>query len=193
MGLDIQIHVDNSEEVFTPDYYDLDDINFHKHSLSRTFCKFMSRRDVIAGEPELDQIGKITGLNIQPLYDMNNYGSDEYLQSMLDYAKTEQEKIEILKKFKTTCDKLKGNIDLMIPLITQLIEKLSKINNLPKLLRKIDPDRDTLNNDSYFANFNINEGDGYINNNFGHDLRNFQSFLLYAKSKGSRTVYFAYG
>jgi hypothetical protein len=75
--------------VFTPDYYDLDDINFHKHSLSRTFCNFMSRRDLIAGEPELDQIGKITGLNIQPLYDMNNYTNDVDLENDLNYAKTE--------------------------------------------------------------------------------------------------------
>jgi hypothetical protein len=46
---------------------------------------------------------------------------------------------------------------------------------------------------SYFADFTQDVGEGYIGNNLGQDLRNFQRFLHYAKSQGSTTVYFSYG
>lgn len=45
----------------------------------------------------------------------------------------------------------------------------------------------------YFSNFTLDTGDGYIGNNLGQDLRNFRNFLLYAKSKGSQTVWVEYG
>jgi len=39
----------------------------------------------------------------------------------------------------------------------------------------------------------IDKGDGYLNNNFGQDLRNFKRFVEFAKKRGATTVYFRYG
>jgi hypothetical protein len=40
----------------------------HLISLSRTFCNFICKRNAVSGEPELDQIGKLTGIGIAPFY-----------------------------------------------------------------------------------------------------------------------------
>jgi hypothetical protein len=60
MGLDINIGVNNDEIVYSEDYFDEENGNYEKHSLSREFCNFMSRQHVVEHEAELDQIGKIT-------------------------------------------------------------------------------------------------------------------------------------
>ena len=75
--------------------------------------------------------------------------------------------------------------------ISSLIEKLSKIEDLNKLL--LPTNRDTLDSDDYFSNFNIDKEDSYIRNNFGQDLRNFKRFLEFAKENGAKTVWFMFG
>jgi hypothetical protein len=70
MGMDILIIANNNEELMSLDYYDEKNDLSNKHSLSRTFCNFMSRPNVISGEPELDQIGKVTHVDISCIYDM---------------------------------------------------------------------------------------------------------------------------
>ncbi|MES2274647.1 MAG: hypothetical protein V4592_01410 [Bacteroidota bacterium] len=193
MGLDIHITVDNQEEVYDAVYFDEQADNFHQHQLSRTFCNLMCRRDVVNGEPELDQIGKITGIDVSPIYDMNDYGDEDSITWLLDSADTAAERAERLKTIQANRDKLKGNIDKITLLIADLLNKLSGIHHLSEQLILDAEDHDALNNAVYFANFNANPGDGYINNNFGQDLRNFKKFLLYAKNKGTQTVYFNYG
>ncbi len=193
MGLDILVCFDNNDEIYSNDYHNEKFDHFNKHSLSRTFCNLMCRKDVVSGEPELDQISKITLVDISPIYKMETYGSDngEELEFFLEMAETEEQRESIIKQSQASKDKLKGNIDTVLATVTNLIDKLSKINNLPKMLT--DNGYDTLENEIYFADFNKDKGQGYISNNFGQDLRNFKRFLEYAKAKGSTTTYFNYG
>ena len=189
MGLDINLATNNSDILFDGDYHER---YFYRHSLSRTFCHLMCRRDVITtGQPELDQVGKLTGVDISHFYAMNDFPDEEGLEFFISMAGSEEEKQSILTNAANSKAKLQGNIGTITDTINQLIEKLTPINNLPTLLAS--PDFDTLNNQEYFAAFTTNKGDGYIGNNFGQDLRNFKSFLNYARSKGATTVYFRYG
>ena len=191
MGLDIHIGVDNYEELHSDDYYDEKNDYFNKHSLSRTFCNFMCRQNVISHEPELEQIGKITGVDISPIYEMESYPEEEGLEFHLDTADSEEEKQSILRKAEEDKAKLQGNIDKVLQTITELIEKLSSVDNLPGLL--LPTDFDSLGNEEYFSSFNVDKGEGYIGNNFGQDLRNFKRFLEFAKERGTKTVWFNYG
>lgn len=190
MGLDIHIAVDNDKDLITPDYF-TDETLYNSHQLSRTFCNFMCRKYVCSGLPELEQIGELTGLDISPLYDMENYLTDYDVEEQLAMYTSEWEKKNFMKTIEDDRKKLKGNIETVLTLLTQLLDKLSKIKNLQD---KLDPgDDDTLNNDFYFSDFNSDPGDGYIGNNFGQDLRNFKRFTEYAKSKGTSTLFFRYG
>lgn len=193
MGLDITICIDNSKAVYSGDYHNPEFDYFNKHSLSRTFCNLMCRPNVISGDTELEQIGKITSVDISPIQAMETYGSDsgEELEFFLEIADSEDEKQKILDQAKQNKENLKGNLDKVLKTINALIDKLSTIEHLPGLLD--DHGHDTLDNKKYFADFNVDKGDGYIGNNFGQDLRNFRRFLEYAKSKGATTTYFNYG
>lgn len=193
MGLDILIRTDKNEEIFNGDYHDPKHDYFNKHSLSRIFCNLMCRQNVINGVPELDQIGKITSVDISPIYQMETYGSEsgEELEFFLETAESEEERQLILDQAKQNKDNLKGNIDKVLSTINELIDNLTTIDNLPKLLN--DYGHDTLNYKTYFTDFNIDKGEGYIGNNFGQDLRNFKRLLEFAKNKGATTVYFNYG
>jgi hypothetical protein len=193
MGLDVLLCAENQETLFPGDYtaHAMSDL---RHSLSRSFCNLMFRQHAIeSGEPELDQIGTITSIDIQPIYDMESYkrDDDEEIEFHLQMAKTKAEKQRVLDEAKRNRDNLKGNVDTVLKAINALIEKLSAIDNLNKLLHT--NDHEMPGHDEYFTDFNIDKGDGYIDNNFGQDLRNFKRFLEYAKNKGATTVYFQYG
>lgn len=191
MGLDIFICFDNNDEIFSKDYY-LESLEHSRlHSLSRTFCNFMCRKDVISGEPEFDQIARITSIDISAIYDMENYGHGEELDYFLETTETDEQREQIIKLDKASKEKLKGNIDKVLETIEKLIERLSNIKDLELLLT--DNGYDTLENEIYFADFNRDKGEGYIDNNFGQDLRNLNRLLKYAKAKGSTMVYFNYG
>jgi hypothetical protein len=193
MGLDIHLAAENQEKLFPKDYH-INAMNDLKHSLSRSFCNLMFRQHAIeSGEPELDQIGRIALVDIQPIYDMESYkqDEDEEMEFHLSMAKTKAEKQRVLDEAKQKRDKLKGNLDTVLKIINALIEKLSQIDNLNKKL--IASDHEMHDHDEYFTDFNKDKGDGYMHNNFGQDLRNFKNFLEYAKDKGATTVYFQYG
>ncbi|EDP97750.1 hypothetical protein U8527_05350 [Kordia algicida OT-1] len=183
MGLDILLQT----EIETA--FSLED--FDKFSLSREFCNLMCRKDVVEHESELDQIGKITNVDISCFYLMETYPDEDYIEDCLEFAETEAEKEQILAEAKIAKKAIEGNIDLVLQTLHQLLEKLAKIDNLPNLL--LPTEFDTLNSKYYFSDFTINKGKGYIDNNFGHDLRNFQRFVANAKSKGNQTVWFTYG
>lgn len=191
MGLDIQIEANNQEELVANDYYNVKNDHFNKHNLSRTFCNFMCRQNVVSHEPELNQIAKITKVDISPIYEMESYPDEENIEFHLNTADSEAEKQSILKKAEEDKTKLQGNIDKVLLTITELIDKLSSVDHLPSLL--LPTDFDSLGNQEYFSSFNIDKGEGYIGNNFGQDLRNFRRFLEYAKERGTTTVWFHYG
>jgi len=189
MGLDIAVITDNFDEIFHDQGND-NNKYFEKHSLSRTFCDFMCRRVIAEHTPELDQIGNITGVDIIPFYDMEAYPDEEGLEFFLETAESEEERMQILAEAEADKEKVSNNIDLILQILSVLIERLGAIDNLPELL--LETDIDTLNNATYFADFNTDKGEGYTGNNFGQDLRNFKRFLEYAKSTGSTTVWFTY-
>jgi len=134
MGLDILVCFDNNDEIYSSDYHDEKFDHFHKHSLSRTFCNFMCRKDAVSGEPELDQIGRITSVDISPIYEMENYGHGEELEFFLETAETEEQRQNIINLDKASKEKLKGNIEKVIVTVTKLIDNFSHIDNLPNLL-----------------------------------------------------------
>ncbi|MBW4888258.1 hypothetical protein KXQ82_00960 [Mucilaginibacter sp. HMF5004] len=187
MGLDIHLGT-NNPDLWLEDGHDY----FFENSLSRTFCNLMCRRDVVFDEePELDQIGTITGIDISILYEMNNYPNVDAMDYFLSSANNEQERQDILKKAAADKAKLDKNIDEVSAFIDILIEKVSKIDNLPSLFAPTA--FETINREVYFSDFEKDTGDDYIGNNFGQDLRNFKAFLIFAKSKGATGVHFNYG
>jgi hypothetical protein len=185
MGLDICLWTPNQEE------FDHDEDNFYRHSLSRTFCNLMCRPGVAEEEPEFDQIERMTGVSVAPIYAMENYYVAEDLEEELEFADSEEEEQKMRAKAGAANAKLEGNLDGVFDTVTQLLTQLAPITDLPA--RLLLTTYDTLGRETYFADFNRDTGDGYINNNFGQDLRNFKSFLEYARSKGTRTVFFRYG
>jgi len=190
--MDISIGVINND-LFYRNYLASGLDETRTHSLSRTFCNFMCRRSAIEGEPELNQIGRITGVDIAPIYAMETYGSDnnEDLEFFLEVAESEEERQKILNEARQNKEALTGNINIVIMTVNALIAQLSNISNLDTMLNH--NGWDTLDYKDYFTDFSLDKGDGYIDNNFGQDLRNFSRFLHYAKSQGETTVYFIYG
>ncbi len=189
MGLDISLITDPDDLLDDSEDFDL---YFYKHSLSRAFCRLLYRRYVIkSGEHEIDQIGRITGVDILPLYEMNNFPDEGQMEFLLRPANSEEERKALLTRAEVDRTKLEGNMDKIYDLINALIDKLSTINDLPLRITPLDISK--LGHDVYFSDFDLDKGDGYIGNNFGQDLRNFRNYLTHAKSKGKTTVYFRYG
>ncbi len=182
MGLDIFIHTDSDDTLRAHEYFDDKDYFRNSHWVSRSFCIFMCRQNVIDGEPELDQVGKITGVDIEPLYEMERYISQDDAELIAELSGQTVDKVSQNEM---------TNVSKVITTVSMLIEKLSVIDNLPDLLN--DNGYDTLGYKEYFGNFNAANNGSYVNNNFGQDLRNMNRFLEYAKSKGAGSVYFSYG
>jgi hypothetical protein len=82
------------------------------------------------------------------------------------------------------------DLETILNTVNSLIAKLQSVENLTEQLD--DNGEDTLGNDFYFSDFNVDKGEGYIGNNFGQDLRNFKRYLEYAKTKGTKEVMFEY-
>jgi len=192
MGLDIHINTNNLEELNSAYFYGAKPGDyFYQHRLSRTFCNLLWRYNVVSHEPELKQIGKITGVNITPILEMENYPDEDELSYMIESIESEEERQKLLKKAEDDKAYFQGNINMVLSTITQLIEKLNLIDNLPFLL--LPTENDTLRNEEYFSSFKTDTGVGYIGNNFGQDLRNFKRFLEFVKDKDTTTVWFSFG
>jgi len=173
-------------------YYDYKVGLSNKHHLSRNFCNLMCRQQIATVEPELDQIGAITGLDISLFYRMLLYKTDpDEIDHYLSFAETEEERQKILQQIEDDKAALRGNLPRVSNLVNALLLTLAPIEDLPSRLDH--GDRDTLNSPQYFADFTPNPGDGYIDNNFGQDLGNFKRFLEYARDQGLNTVYFSMG
>lgn len=190
MGLDILIFTNDHEDLLSGDYFDEMNNNINQHWLSRTFCNFMLRRESY-GESELDQIQRIASVDLTPLKDMEKNWEEEDITHQLSFAKTETDKVEILRQIHSDKDKINGNIDLVLKTLHTLINNLSKVDNIHQKLNY--GSEDTLGYDYYFTDFNTNKIGDYSNNNFGQDLRNFKRFLEFAMSKGRTSVWFHYG
>ena len=188
MGLDIHLQTDHP--VIQNAEWNED--RWRVHSLSRTFCNLMCRRNNGGTEePELDQIGRLTGVDISSLYEMDTYPEEEGLEFQLSTAEDEAEEQQILQEAEAAKARLAGNVDRVQATVEALLTRLSEVDDLPhRLTAADDAEADYA---PYFADFLSNPGDGYIDNNFGQDLRNFNSYLHYVKEAGGTTVFFTYG
>ncbi|MBW3129426.1 hypothetical protein [Hymenobacter profundi] len=184
MGLDVGLLTTNQEDLYQEDYD-----YFYDHSLSRAFCNFMLRQHTVEAheEPELEQIGRLTQVDISPLYAMETYPEETELGCRLAIAANEEERYAILHEMETRRQNLEGNLETVRVTVQALIHQLSLLPDLADLLSS------QWARHAYFRDFVHNTGDGYIDNNLGQDLRNFKCFLDYAKEHGSTTVYFSYG
>ncbi len=122
---------------------------------------------------------------------MDEYWCKESVAEQLFMFETDADKEKFLDKVQTQNLRIEGNLDRVSATIDSLIDKLSKLDDLAEHLDNYG--QDVLGQDFYFSDFNTDKGQGYIGNNFGQDLRNFKRFLEYARSKGTKTVYFNYG
>lgn len=191
MRLDIHICTNNHNELFGKDYHDKKYDHFNKHRLSRQFCNLIFQNDIVKPNSELEQISEITNVNISLLYDMKKYRDDEEILYLLKYEELYgKAKQTILKNHEIARKKVEGNLAKVLLMINNLIEKLSEIESLEKILTYTD--FDTIDAAYYFSDFKQDKGKGYIRNNFGQDLRNFRQFLIYAKERGTTTVWFYY-
>jgi hypothetical protein len=124
-------------------------------------------------------------------YALEKYWDDDSAEHQLSFAENEEERKETLQHIEADRDSLKGNIGLVLMTINSLIEELSVMNDLDKRLD--DYGYDTLCYQEYFTDFNINKSQSYTRNNFGQDLKNFKSYLEFAKDRGATMVWFTYG
>lgn len=188
MGLDIILRTDNYNNLCNSQEEAFEGLfDNGSHNLSRTFCDFMGRKDVVP-MPELNQIGKLLNIDISPIYDME--GFDEFLE-YLEFIDDEDQRQSIINSNKSARAKIEGNINRIKDIISQIIMGLSQLENLEDKLW--DNDYDTLCHKEYFSDFNRTRNTPYINNNFGQDLRNLERFLIFAIQKNAKTVWFEYG
>lgn len=183
MGLDISYKVDNDEKLFDFDYLTNEELQ-KKHNLSRTFAYFMSRKNVLTAneETELSQISKLINIDLSKINILDEIpGLDELEEIMefdAEYAETQKEEYELQIK------KIENNIDDISIILSELISKLNDNEDLSKLLQPTS--FDSLNNLSYFKKNKVDR------DNFYEDLNNFRHFLDYAKSNGTKTIWFQY-
>src|SRR5262249_19613477 len=153
MGMDIDLWVNNYKEVITPEFFKATTKEGkNPYKLSRSFFHFMNRWSVVPENPYLDQIGRITSVDIQLLYDMEKYWDEPHEKVQLTFAETEQQQEEIRERIQADRKKVEGNIDLVTKTINNLIDKLSQIDNLPQLLDK--GGEPSYEGDNYFSDFN---------------------------------------
>lgn len=182
MGLDI-IQGFDMEEI--DESFEVDELV--DCELSRTFCNFMSRKNVVEGEPDLDQIGRMFKVDISIFYGMESYTPEWEMEEMLyDEDNPERVKAEII----ASNAKVAGNIDSLISTLLQLMPKLEKAKDISTEIN--DNGFGTIH-DSYYKNLDTTEKGDYIENNLMQDLRSILRASRLAKSKGAKTTFFAYG
>lgn len=192
MGLDVILCSNLPDKVLC--HFDKElDSKENSHDLSRTFCNLMNRKELVVGEiSELDQLGALTYLEVEKLYEMELFAKEQ-LEGMLSYPEYHSlEEIEQTKlKAAQEQEQIANNLPVILELITDLLHVLPTMEPLEAQLTPTT--WDTLNRSTYFADFTKDVGKGYIGNNFGQDLRNFQRYLLYAQKHGATKVWFSYG
>jgi hypothetical protein len=132
MGLDIHIATDNYKDVYTIDYFKNEKDFRNKMSLSREFCNLMCRQHASTGTPEFQQVAKLAEVDITPIFDMEKYWDEESAEHQISFGETEEDKQRIASKIQADRDSLTGNIDKVHQTVTQLLVRLSKIDNLEK-------------------------------------------------------------
>ncbi|MDJ1468661.1 hypothetical protein [Xanthocytophaga flava] len=187
MGLDIFIHTKPFIDPTAPTQED--------HRLSRYFCNLMCLWDI---NSDLKQIEDISGIDLLPLYHMLQYvylEEDEIEFYLEEEAVSKSDRRGVLRDIRKGKKILENNIDKVLQTVTELIEKLNQVENLPWSLASTYSEYMATKENSYFSHFTIDteDIDKGKDNNFGQDLRNLKRFLEYAKKCGVTTVWFDFG
>ena len=189
MGLDITVTFDNWEELHKLEGFAILE---EETKLSRTFCNLMCRRSVVEDTtPELDQLGDLTSIDIEFLYNMEEYSEEWEIDEMLEFEEDEVERKRQKEEMLKRNSEVENNLKFVTDQLTKLIKRLEEIPNLVEKLEKTE--NDTLGIEHYFSDFTANPGDGYLNNNLGQDLRNLLKLATFGKQNASKTIYFNYG
>lgn len=187
MGLDIiqGFDLEEQDEDFELDEFEDPD----RLSVSRTFCNFMSRKDVVEGEADLDQIGRILKVDIGPLYLMEKYTPKWDFEEILEFEDDVDEE-EVIGELESENAKVIGNIDVVISTLSNLVMKLEKVEDLSN---EIDDNGFQTILEEYYQNLNTTEEIDFADNNLVQDVRNLLRASKLAKSKGAKTTFFTYG
>lgn len=161
----------------------------NQYELSRTFCNLMCRKNVVGGESELDQIGRICGVDMSPFYAMEDYMPSWLMDEFIEVEEKENPE-EFRRSMQIANRKILDNIDVIIDCLNQVIPKLAQMKDLTNKLN--DHGFPTIHI-TYYKNLDTTEIGNYIDNNLTQDLRNLLRYTLLAKSRGARTTFFTYG
>ena len=154
-----------------------------KNGLSRQFCNLIDGWNYDGSF--MDRIGQLTGVDVKPILEMETYRppDEEYLDVMLEFAETEEEKNEILDREKQKIEKLKNNLEQVMFTIEQLIKKFPLIThqieaagNCSQQYFSMPPSEQEYTSEDYFFD----------------DLMKFKNFLTFVKTKGTTTVFFEF-
>jgi hypothetical protein len=158
---------------------------FVKWELSNTFSDLLLRREMVQEYAELDQIGKIAQVDVEPIYAMSFYWDDAAIAERLSTLSTETERTQQLAIIQATNERLTGNLDPISQTIDALEKALAGIDNPGALF--VHANDGFLDHLSYFSETGKNYKD-----NFFDDLKKIKEFLAFAKSLDGDTTYFKF-
>lgn len=162
-----------------------DELNlFVKWELSDLFNDLILRRELVGDFAELDQIGKITGIDVEPLYAMSFYWDKTAEEEHLAIFREEADKAKQLEIIQTTNKSLLNNIEIVYQTVLLLEGKLAEINHLETLI--------AYSNDGFFDQKYFTKSSKETPNNFFSDLQKMKEFLEFAQSLDGNTVYFKF-
>lgn len=163
-----------------------DELNlFVKWELSDTFQDLILRRELVYELAELDQIGKLIDVNVEPIYAMSFYWDKAAEAESLSVFTNEADKAKQLAIIQTNNEGLINNLDMVSQTIDLMEDKLEAIDKLEEQLVQ--------SNDGFFDNhtYFMKSGKEYENNFFA-DIEKVKAFLAFAKSLGADTCYFKF-
>jgi len=161
-----------------------DELNlFVKWELSDLFNDLILRRELVGELAELDQIGRTTGIDTEPLYAMSFYWDKAAETERLAVFNTEPELAKQLEIIRTTNESLLNNLDKVYQTVILLQRKLAETDNPEVLIVR--------SNDGFFDSTYFTKNNGETPNFFS-DLQKMKEFLEFAQSLDADTVYFKF-
>jgi hypothetical protein len=160
--------------------------------LSQHFCDLLGQRHMEDIEaPLLDQVGAIADVDISPLNEMIDYLSPDDVASLLRYDRDEEARAKTRLAGEDAQAAVAQNLPRVRATLATLLEHLVLV---PDLFHRLVPDDyGMFDYEAYFSDFQLDTSAETGDQNFGEDLRNLKRFLDYAHSKGTHTVFFAFG
>lgn len=163
-----------------------DELNlFVEWDLSDMFSDLILRRELVHELAELDQIGKIIDLSVDPIYAMSFYWDKAAEAKALSILNSEADRANKRAMIQTNNESLINNLDLVFQTVTLMEERLGVIDNLEEQIVQ--------SYDGFFDDYRYfmksSKGD---ENNFFADIKKMKEFLVFAKSLGADTSYFKF-